>query len=108
MLLLALCLLLSVRHLLHSYRTTSVSNTQHRFLCPQPQLDLTSLVLHHCCCFCCCRRSKKLTEYEKWEYKQLKMAGVLDVREYPLFDEEGGQGLLAGVDEVRVVCVQGG
>jgi hypothetical protein len=28
------------------------------------------------------------------------MAGVLDVREYPLFDEEGGQGLLAGVDEV--------
>jgi hypothetical protein len=46
------------------------------------------------------RRSKKLTEYEKWEYKQLKMAGVLDVREYPLFDEEGGQGLLAGVDEV--------
>jgi hypothetical protein len=51
-------------------------------------------------CCCCCRRSKKLTEYEKWEYKQLKMAGVLDVREYPLFDEEGGQGLLAGVDEV--------
>lgn len=25
---------------------------------------------------------------EKWEYKQLMQAGVLDVREHPLFDEE--------------------
>jgi len=49
----------------------------------------------------CCRRSKKLTEYEKWEYKQLIMSGVLDVREHPLFDEEEGQGVLAGVDQVR-------
>jgi hypothetical protein len=57
-------------------------------------------LLMFCFFFAACRRSKKLTEYEKWEYKQLKMAGVLDVREYPLFDEEGGQGLLAGVDEV--------
>eukprot|EP00879_Flechtneria_rotunda_P012406 GHRR01012955.1.p1 GENE.GHRR01012955.1~~GHRR01012955.1.p1 ORF type:complete len:1206 (+),score=437.88 GHRR01012955.1:239-3856(+) len=45
------------------------------------------------------RRSKKLTEFEKWEYKQLMMSGVLDVREYPLFDEEEGQGVLAGVEE---------
>ncbi|KIY94900.1 ATP-dependent RNA helicase DHX8/PRP22 [Monoraphidium neglectum] len=34
------------------------------------------------------RRGKKLTEMEKWEYKQLAQAGVLDVREHPLFDEE--------------------
>ena len=34
------------------------------------------------------RRGKKLTEIEKWEYKQLAQAGVLDVREHPLFDEE--------------------
>lgn len=50
----------------------------------------------------CYRRSKKLTEYEKWEYKQLIMSGVLDVREHPLFDEEEGHGVLAGVDQVRV------
>lgn len=48
-----------------------------------------------------CRRAKKLTEYEKWEYKQLAMSGVLDVREMPLFDEENGLGVLAQVDEVR-------
>jgi hypothetical protein len=48
-----------------------------------------------------CRRQKKLTEYEKWEYKQLMMSGVLDVREFPLFDEENGLGVLAQVDEVR-------
>jgi hypothetical protein len=52
-----------------------------------------------------CRRSKKLTEYEKWEYKQLMMSGVLDPRDYPLFDEEHGMGVLAQVDEVRCVCV---
>lgn len=45
------------------------------------------------------RRAKKLTEYEKWEYKQLMMSGVLDVREFPLFDEENGMGVLAQVDE---------
>lgn len=53
------------------------------------------------CCLLPCRRQKKLTEYEKWEYKQLMMSGVLDVREYPLFDEENGMGVLAQVDEVR-------
>lgn len=53
----------------------------------------------HACC-CACRRQKKLTEYEKWEYKQLMMSGVLDVREFPLFDEENGLGVLAQVDEV--------
>lgn len=52
-----------------------------------------------------CRRQKKLTEYEKWEYKQLMMSGVLDVREFPLFDEENGMGVLAQVDEVRRQCV---
>lgn len=51
-----------------------------------------------------CRRQKKLTEYEKWEYKQLMMSGVLDVREFPLFDEENGMGVLAQVDEVRMVA----
>lgn len=56
-------------------------------------------------CICCgpARRAKKLTEYEKWEYKQLAMSGVLDVREFPLFDEENGLGVLAQVDEVGVV-----
>lgn len=49
------------------------------------------------------RRAKKLTEFEKWEYKQLMMSGVLDVREYPLFDEEEGMGVLANVDEVCLV-----
>jgi hypothetical protein len=29
------------------------------------------------------------------------MSGVLDVREFPLFDEENGMGVLAQVDEVR-------
>lgn len=51
-----------------------------------------------------CRRAKKLTEYEKWEYKQLMMSGVLDVREFPLFDEENGMGVLAQVDEVCACC----
>lgn len=59
-------------------------------------------------CAAVLRRAKKLTEYEKWEYKQLKMSGVLDVREYPNFDEEDGQGLLAGVDEVRGVTAVAG
>jgi hypothetical protein len=42
------------------------------------------------------------------------MSGVLDVREFPLFDEENGLGVLAGVDEVRlgqrghrVSCMEG-
>lgn len=32
------------------------------------------------------------------------MSGVLDVREFPLFDEENGMGVLAQVDEVRACC----
>ena len=53
------------------------------------------------------RRAKKLTEYEKWEYKQLMMSGVLDVRDFPLYDEENGMGVLAQVDEVRPALVLG-
>lgn len=45
------------------------------------------------------RRAKKLTEAELWEYKQLAMSGVLDIRELPTFDEEGGLGVLAGADD---------
>ena len=45
------------------------------------------------------RRGKKLTEAEKWEYKQLMQSGVLDAREHPLYDEEGGAGVLAGADD---------
>lgn len=56
---------------------------------------------HHLYSDVASRRSKKLTEYEKWEYKQLMMSGVLDPREYPLYDEENGMGVLAQVDEVR-------
>lgn len=33
------------------------------------------------------RPGKKLTEAEQWEAKQLIASGVLDVREYPTFDE---------------------
>jgi len=33
---------------------------------------------------------------EKWEYKQLMQAGVLDVREHPLFGGGGGGGGLGG------------
>lgn len=42
------------------------------------------------------RPGKRLTEAEQWEAKQLIASGVLDVREYPTFDEESGQGVLAG------------
>jgi hypothetical protein len=59
-------------------------------------------------CFVTCRRQKKLTEYEKWEYKQLMMSGVLDVREFPLFDEENGLGVLAQVDEVCAALLRRG
>ncbi|GAX74379.1 hypothetical protein CEUSTIGMA_g1827.t1 [Chlamydomonas eustigma] len=41
------------------------------------------------------RRGKKLTEAEQWEARQLIASGVLDVREYPMFDEDSGQGLLS-------------
>ncbi|KAL0905128.1 hypothetical protein M5K25_027307 [Dendrobium thyrsiflorum] len=39
------------------------------------------------------RPLKRMSSPEKWEAKQLIAAGVLDVREYPTFDEEG-DGLL--------------
>ncbi|KAH0453564.1 hypothetical protein IEQ34_017888 [Dendrobium chrysotoxum] len=39
------------------------------------------------------RPLKRMSSPEKWEAKQLIAAGVLDVREYPMFDEEG-DGLL--------------
>jgi ATP-dependent RNA helicase DHX8/PRP22 len=38
------------------------------------------------------RPKKKLSELEKWEAKQLIASGVLDIREYPEFDEDGGLG----------------
>ncbi|KAI0496788.1 hypothetical protein KFK09_023112 [Dendrobium nobile] len=39
------------------------------------------------------RPLKRMSSPEKWEAKQLIAAGVLDVRDYPMFDEEG-DGLL--------------
>uniref|UniRef100_A0A7R9YV67 RNA helicase n=1 Tax=Chlamydomonas euryale TaxID=1486919 RepID=A0A7R9YV67_9CHLO len=41
------------------------------------------------------RPIKRLTEAEQWEAKQLIMSGVLDVSEYPTYDEESGHGVLA-------------
>jgi hypothetical protein len=46
-----------------------------------------------------CRRAKKMTEAEKWELKQLGMSGVMSVQEHPLYDEEGGLGVLAAAEE---------
>ncbi|KAI3436603.1 hypothetical protein D9Q98_006020 [Chlorella vulgaris] len=43
------------------------------------------------------RRGKVMSDYEKWEIKQLINSGVLDPSEYPDFDEEEG-GALAKVD----------
>lgn len=34
------------------------------------------------------RPGKKLTEAEKWEARQLIASGVLDVSEYPTFEDE--------------------
>jgi ATP-dependent RNA helicase DHX8/PRP22 len=36
------------------------------------------------------RPGKRLTSPERWEVTQLIKSGVLDVTEYPTFDEEGG------------------
>ncbi len=49
------------------------------------------------------RPKKKLSELEKWEAKQLIASGVLDVREYPEFDEEGGAG-----EGLRAACCAAG
>ena len=35
------------------------------------------------------RPGKRLTSPERWEVTQLIKAGVLDITEYPTFDEEG-------------------
>ena len=40
-----------------------------------------------------------MTEAEKWELKQLGMSGVMSVQEHPLYDEEGGLGVLAAAEE---------
>ncbi|MEW5307724.1 MAG: hypothetical protein WDW36_010101 [Sanguina aurantia] len=45
------------------------------------------------------RRGKKLSEADQWEARQLIASGVLDVREYAMFDEESGMGILAGADD---------
>ena len=36
------------------------------------------------------RPGKKMSSPERWEVTQLIKSGVLDVTEYPTFDEEGG------------------
>ncbi len=43
------------------------------------------------------RRRNRLTSPEKWEIKQLISAGVLDMRDYPGFNEETG--ILGDEDE---------
>lgn len=37
------------------------------------------------------RRGKRMTSPERWEVTQLIKSGVLDVTEYPDFDDENGQ-----------------
>ena len=44
------------------------------------------------------RPVKRLTSPEKFEAQQLIASGVLDVRDYPQFDEQGG---LATVEETE-------
>eukprot|EP00898_Chlorokybus_atmophyticus_P004046 jgi/Chlat1/4642/Chrsp3S05597 len=46
------------------------------------------------------RPFKRLSSPEKWEAKQLIASGVLDVREYPMYDEEG-QGMLNVEEDVE-------
>ncbi|KAK9837133.1 hypothetical protein WJX81_005309 [Elliptochloris bilobata] len=46
------------------------------------------------------RPGKRLTSPERWEVTQLIKAGVLDITEYPTFDEEG-QGILNVDDDVE-------
>eukprot|EP00891_Asterochloris_glomerata_P002796 jgi/Astpho2/2796/Aster-00965 len=45
------------------------------------------------------RPGKRLTSPERWEVNQLIKSGVLDVRDYPTFDDETGQGILNLEDE---------
>ena len=47
------------------------------------------------------RPGKRLSSPERWEVKQLIASGVLDVKDYPTFDEDDGQGILGGEDEVE-------
>lgn len=46
------------------------------------------------------RRGRRLTSPERWELSQLIKSGVLDVSEYPEFNEEEG-GLVQEEEEVR-------
>jgi len=45
------------------------------------------------------RQRKRLTSPERWEARQLIASGVLDVRDYPDFDEE--HGVLGGAEEAE-------
>ena len=47
------------------------------------------------------RPRKRLTSPERWEIKQLIASGVLDVKDYPHFDEEEGNGILHVEEEVE-------
>ncbi|CAL5218454.1 g135 [Coccomyxa viridis] len=40
------------------------------------------------------RRRKRMTSPERWEVTQLINSGVLDIKDYPDFDDQSGQGLL--------------
>ncbi|KAF6142013.1 hypothetical protein GIB67_037981 [Kingdonia uniflora] len=40
------------------------------------------------------RPLKRMSSPEKWEAKQLIASGVLDVRDYPMFDDQDGDGML--------------
>lgn len=51
-------------------------------------------------------RRKKLSSPELWEARQLINAGVLDVSEYPTFDNEGGMGILQSVETEETVDIE--
>ncbi|XP_062110900.1 probable pre-mRNA-splicing factor ATP-dependent RNA helicase DEAH5 [Humulus lupulus] len=52
------------------------------------------------------RPLKRMSSPEKWEAKQLIASGVLGVSEYPMYDEEGGDGMLyqeeGGEEELEI------
>lgn len=47
------------------------------------------------------RLGKRLTSPERWEITQLIKSGVLDVRDYPTFDEEEGVSICCAVCKSR-------
>eukprot|EP01038_Epipyxis_sp_PR26KG_P008095 gene8095-10964_t len=51
-------------------------------------------------------KNKKLSSPELWEARQLISAGVLSVSEYPMFDNEGGNGLLQTIDTEEIVDIE--